>query len=335
MVNLLGSVSLIGWIFIVLFALIIIGLVVAIILLVPLKLWFKALTNGAKISMVKLAGLKQRKIDLNPIVDGFIAVKKAGLYIDIDEIETHLTAGGDINKVINALVSAENANINLSVDLAKAIDLSGKDVCEAVKNVLNPKVIETEEITAVSQDGIEVKVKAKITLKAIITKFVGGTGEDTILAKTAEGIAVTIGALSDHREVLQNPDLISKTVLAKGVDKGSAYQVLSIDIVSTEIGKNLGAQLRLDEVEIEKRRASIKAEEIRARAMLEEQQMKIKQQQLQAEKIKAEAEIPKAVAKAFEEGKISVIDYYKMQNIIADTNMRKAWTNSDEDDKNN
>ena len=332
MANLLGRISLIGWISLVIILLIIIGLVVAMVILVPLKVWFKALTSGARVSMFKLVGLKQRKLNVAEIVDGFVMAKKAGVYIGIDEIETHLSAGGDIKKVINALVSAYNSKINLSVDLAKAIDLSGKDVCEAVKAVLTPMVIETDEITGISQDGIEVKVRAKITIKSILTKLVGGTGEDTILAKATEGIVVTIGSLTDHREVLQNPDLISKTVLAKGLDKGSSYQVLSVDIVSVDVGKNIGAQLRMDEVEIDKKRSSARAEELRAQAMLEEQQYKVKQQMLEAEKLKAEAEIPKAVAKAFEEGKISVMDYYKMQNIIADTNMRKAWTKSDETD---
>ena len=331
MINLLGSISLIGWISLAILLLIVVGLIVAICLLVPLKVWFKSLTSGARISMVKLMSLKQRKVEMQPIVDGYIAIKKAGLYIDIDEIETHISAGGDITKVTNALVYANNANIDLSVDLAKAIDLAGKDVCEVVKTSQNPKVIETDEISAISKDGIEVIVKAKITIKSIITKCIGGTGEDTILAKATEGMVVTIGALNDHREVLQNPDLISKTVLAKGLDKGSAYEVVSVDITSIDVGKNVGAQLRMDEVEIGKRMSSAKAEELRAQAVLEEQRMKIRNQELEAEKIRAEAEIPKMVAKAFEEGKISVMDYYKMQNIIADTNMRKAWTNNGDD----
>ena len=333
MINLLGSSSLIGWIVLIVILLLIAGFIVAVCLLVPVKIWFKSLTNNSKVSMVQLMALKQRKLNVAEIVDYHIAARKAGIYISLDEIETHMAAGGNVNKVINALVSAENAKVNLSVDLAKAIDLSGKDVCQAVKNSLTPKVIETQEICAISKDGIEVKVKAKITIKALLTKFIGGTGEDTILAKATEGIVVTIGALSDHREILQNPDLISKTVLAKGLDKGSSYQVLSVDIVSVDVGKNIGAQLRMDEVEIEKRRSSARAEEVRAQAVLEEQQMRIKNQELEAERIRAEAEIPKAVAKAFEEGKISVMDYYKMQNIIADTNMRKAWTgNNDNED---
>lgn len=326
MVNLLGSISLIGWISLAIIFLIVVGLIVAICLLVPLKIWFKALTNGAKISMVKLAALKQRKVNVGEIVDAYITIKKAGLYMSLDEIETHMTAGGDIYNVVNALVTANNSNVNLSIELAKGIDLAGKDVYSIVKTSLNPKVIETPEISAISQDGIEVKVRAKITIKSVITRCIGGTGEDTIIAKATEGFVVTIGALSGHREILQNPDLISKTVLAKGLDKGSAYQVLSVDIINVDVGKNVGAQLRMDEVEIDKRRSSAKAEELRAQAMLEEQKMRVKAQELETERIRAEAEIPKAVAKAFEEGKISVMDYYKMQNIIADTNMRKAWT---------
>ena len=328
MINLLGSISLIGWISLAIIFVIVVGLIVAICLLVPLKIWFKALTNGAKVSMVKLVALKQRKVNIPEIVDAYITIKKAGLYMSLDEIETHIAAGGNIYQVVNALVTANNSNIDLSIDLAKGIDLAGKDVYSIVKNSLNPKVIETPEISAISQDGIEVKVKAKITIKSVITRCIGGTGEDTIIAKATEGFVVTIGALSGHREILQNPDLISKTVLAKGLDKGSAYQVLSVDIINVDVGKNVGAQLRMDEVEIDKRRSSIRAEEMRAQAMLEEQKLKLKSQELVAEKLKAEAEIPKAVVKAFEEGKISIMDYYKMQNIIADTNMRKAWTNS-------
>lgn len=334
MISLLGSISLIGWILLIVLLLIIIGFIVAVVILVPIKIWFKASTNGAKISMVKLAGLKQRNVDISQIVDNYIIIKKAGLSIDIDEMQTHMVAGGNISNVVNALIAAENAKVDLSVDMAKAIDLSGKDACEVVKNCINPKVIESSEVSAIAKDGIELKVKVKATIKAVISKFLGSAGEDTILARITEGIVGGVGSLGSHQEILRNPDLISKYLLTKNLDKDTAYEVLSVEVSSIDFGRNIGIQLKLDEIEIDKKLSGIKAEEIRAKSILQEQEMRIKTEEMKMEKMKAEAEIPKMIAKAFEEGKMSLMDYYKMQNIIADTNMRKAWTSTNNDEDN-
>lgn len=328
MFNLLGSISLIGWIALIVLLLLIIGFIVAIIILVPIKFWFKAITDGAKIPMVKLAGLKQSKADIAQIVDNYIIIKKAGLGISIDEIQTHIVAGGNISNVINALIAAENAKIDVSVDLAKAIDLSGKDACEIVKNCIHPKVVESGEVCAIAKDGIELKVKVKVTIKAKISKFLGNAGEETILARISEGIVGGVGSLGTHQEILKNPDLISKYLLTKKLDKDSSYEVISLEVSSIDFGRNIGVQLKLDEIEIDKKMSGIRAEEIRAQSVLQEQEMRIKTEEMKMEKIKAEAEIPKMIAKAVEEGKMSLMDYYKMQNIIADTNMRKAWTNN-------
>lgn len=332
MINLLGRFVLLDWLWLIILMVILIAFIVIICIMVPLKLWFRALTSGAKVSMIKLIGLKQRKVNVYTIVEAYISAKKAGLYVEIDELEAHNMAGGDVNKVINALISANSAKIDLSLDTAKAIDLAGKDVFEVVKSSVTPKVIETGAISAIVKDGMEVKVKARVTVRANISKILGGTGEETIIAKVTEGIVATIGGYSDHKDVLQNPDLISKAVLSKNLDKGSAYEVLSVDISNIDIGRNIGAQLRMDQAETEKQIASAKAEERRFNAIAEEQEMRVKAQEMSAAKIAAEAEVPKAVVKAFEEGKINVIDYYKMQNIIADTNMRKAIAKDSDDE---
>lgn len=332
MLNLLGSISLIGWIVLIVILLIIVGIIIAVCMLVPIKIWFKAYSNGAKISMLKLVGLKQQNADISKIVDNYIIVKKAGVSMDLDEIQTHITAGGNINNVVNALVSAENANLSLSVDLAKAIDLSGKDACEIVKNCVTPKVIETDIICAIAKDGIELKIKVKATIKAVINKFLGNVGEETILARLSEGVVGGVGGLGTHQEILKNPDLISKYLMTKNLDKDSAYKVMSVEVSSIDFGRNIGIQLKLDEMEIDKKLTGIKAEELRAKTILQEQEMRIKTEEMKMQKVKAEAEIPKLVAKAVEDGKMSLMDYYKMQNIIADTNMRKAWTTNDNKD---
>lgn len=332
MLSLLGGISLIGWIALIVLLLIIIGFIIAVIIIVPIKFWFKAITNGAKIPMVKLAGLKQSKADIAKIVDSYIIIKKAGLSISIDEIQTHIVAGGNISNVINALIAAENAKIDLSVDLAKAIDLSGKDACEIVKNCIHPKVIESGEVCAIAKDGIELKVKVNVTIKAKISKFLGNAGEETILARINEGIVGGVGSLGTHQEIIKNPDLISKYLLTKKLDKDTSYEVISLEVSKIDFGRNIGVQLKLDEIEIDKKMSGIRAEEIRAQSVLQEQEMRIKTEEMKMEKIKAEAEIPKMIAKAVEEGKMSLMDYYKMQNIIADTNMRKAWTNNNSED---
>ena len=298
---------------------------------VPMKVWFRAFVSGAHISMSKLVGMKLRKVNVSLIVEAYISARKAGIEMDVEELETHYMAGGDVSKVINALISAHSAKINLSIDTAKAIDLAGRDVLAAVKVSVNPKVIETPVIAAIAKDGIELKVRARVTVRANIGRVVGGAGEETIVARVGEGIVTTVGSAEDHSEVLQNPDLISKTVLAKGLDTGSAYEILSIDIADIDVGRNIGALLKMDQAEAEKRIANAKAEERRAMAVAKEQEMRVKTQEMNAVKIAAEAEVPKAMAKAFEEGKLGIMDYYKMQNVVADTKMRNSLAGSNND----
>lgn len=314
-------------------AVILIALFVVFIIVVPVKLWFRALVSGAHISMSRLVGMKLRKIDSNMLIEAYVAARKAGLTIDINELETHYMAGGDVVKVVNALISAHSAKINLSIDTAKAIDLAGRDVLNAVKVSVNPKVIETPMVSAIAKDGVELRVKARVTVRANIGRLVGGAGEETILARVGEGIVTTVGSAEDHGEVLQNPDLISKTVLAKGLDIGTAYEILSLDIADIDVGRNIGAQLRMDTAEAEKRIANAKAEERRAMAVAAEQEMRAKTQEMNAIKIAAEAEVPKAMATAFKEGKLGIMDYYRMQNVVADTDMRNSIANSDDNKK--
>ncbi len=314
-------------------AVVIVALLVVFIIVVPVKLWFRALVSGAHISMSRLVGMKLRKIDATMLIEAYVAAKKAGLTIDINELETHYMAGGDVVKVVNALISAHSAKINLSIDTAKAIDLAGRDVLNAVKVSVNPKVIETPMVSAIAKDGVELRVKARVTVRANIGRLVGGAGEETILARVGEGIVTTVGSAEDHGEVLQNPDLISKTVLAKGLDSGTAYEILSLDIADIDVGRNIGAQLRMDTAEAEKRIANAKAEERRAMAVAAEQEMRAKTQEMNAIKIAAEAEVPKAMATAFKEGKLGIMDYYRMQNVVADTDMRNSIANGEENNK--
>ena len=314
-------------------AALLVALLVVFIIVVPVKLWFRALVSGAHISMSRLVGMKLRKIDSNMLIEAYVAARKAGLTIDINELETHYMAGGDVVKVVNALISAHSAKINLSIDTAKAIDLAGRDVLNAVKVSVNPKVIETPMVSAIAKDGVELRVKARVTVRANIGRLVGGAGEETILARVGEGIVTTVGSAEDHGEVLQNPDLISKTVLAKGLDSGTAYEILSLDIADIDVGRNIGAQLRMDTAEAEKRIANAKAEERRAMAVAAEQEMRAKTQEMNAIKIAAEAEVPKAMATAFKEGKLGIMDYYRMQNVVADTDMRNSIAKGDDTKK--
>ena len=294
--------------------LVLIALVFAIL---PVKIWFRALVSGVKISMARLIGMKWRGIKITPIVDAYIAAKKAGLDLSIDELESHVLAKGDVIKVVNALISAHSANIVLEPATARAIDLAGRDVLNAVKVSVNPKVIETPPISAIAKDGIELRVKARVTVRANITRLIGGAGEDTIIARIGEGIVTTVGSAETHKAVLENPDIISKTVLDKGLDSGTAYEILSIDIADIDVGRNVGAQLQMDQAEADKRIAEAKAEERRAMAVALEQEMK-------AKVVEAESLVPKAMSKAFEEGRLGVMDYYNMQNVIADTSMRNS-----------
>ena len=300
-----------------------IGLVL-ILALVPIKTWFIALVSGAHVSMTRLIGMKMRRIPVATIIDAYIMAKKAGIKVDVVSLETHHLAGGDVRKVINALISAHSAKIDLSLEDAKAIDLAGRDVDLAVRQSVTPKVITTDLISAVAKDGVELKVKVRITVRANIAKFVGGAGDETILARVGEGIVTTVGSAETHGEVLENPDFISQKVIEKGLDIGTSYKILSIDIADIDVGQNIGAELRKREAEARKVITQAEAEERRAMAEAQEQEMKARTQQMQAVLIAAEAEVPKAMAEAIKEGKLGVMDYYKIQNLNADTNMRKA-----------
>ena len=299
-------------------------LIVVMFAIVPIKTWFVALVSGAHVSMARLIGMKMRRIKVAPIVDAYIMARKAGITVDISELETHQLAGGDIQKVINALISAHSAKINLSVDLAKAIDLAGRDVNLAVRNSVTPKVMETDWISAVAKNGIELKVKVRITVRVNIARLVGGAGDDTILARVGEGIVTTVGSAETHTEVLENPDFISQKVLDKGLDTGTAYEILSIDIADIDVGKNIGADLMKDSAEAKKVIAQAEAEERRAMAAAHEQEMKAKTQEMQAMVLAAQAEVPKAMAEAIKNGKMGVMDYYRIQNLTSDTAMRNA-----------
>ena len=305
-------------------------LFVVLLMFLPIGTWFIAAVSNAHVSMTRLVGMKMRRIKYRMLVDVYIRAKKAGLDIDIAELESHVMAGGNISNVVNALISAHSANIDLSLQSAKAIDLAGRDVLNAVKVSVNPKVIETPVISAIAKNGIELRVKARVTVRANISRLIGGAGEETIIARVGEGIVTTVGSSEFHKEVLENPDLISKTVLKKGLDAGTAYEILSIDIADVDVGRNIGAQLQMDQAEADKRIAQANAEERRAMAIATEQEMKAHTQEMRAKVVEAEAEVPKAMAEAFRNGRLGIMDYYQMQNIQADTAMRTAISGGSE-----
>ncbi|NQW42067.1 MAG: flotillin-like protein FloA [Bacteroidetes bacterium] len=306
------------------------GLIVIIIIFfiflyfVPLGLWFSAILSKVKISLLDLIFMRWRKVPPELIVKGLVNATKAGLVINSDMLEAHFLAGGNVMKVVAALISADKANIPLDFKAATAIDLAGRDVFDAVQMSVNPRVIDTPPVSAVSKDGIQLIVKARVTVRANIAQLVGGAGEETILARVGEGIVTTIGSALSHKEVLENPDKISKGVLAKGLDAGTAFEILSIDIADIDIGENIGAKLQMDQAQADKNIAQAKAEERRAMAIALEQEMKAKAQEARAKVIEAEAEIPKSMSEAFRNGNLGIMDYYKMQNMKADTEMRDA-----------
>ena len=297
---------------------------------VPIGLWITALFSGVKISILTLMGMRIRRVRPTRIVNPMIKATKAGITLAIDKLEAHLLAGGDVDTVVDALIAAQRANINLEFERAAAIDLAGRDVLEAVKVSVNPKVIETPIISAVAKDGIEVKVKARVTVRANIERLVGGAGEETIIARVGEGVVTTVGSAYSHKDVLENPDRISKTVLEKGLDSGTAFEILSIDIADVDVGRNIGAQLQTDQAEADKKIAQAKAEEKRAMAIAQEQEMKAHVVEMQAKLVEAESRIPQAIATAFENGSLGVMDYYNMKNIIADTKMRESISSIEE-----
>ncbi len=292
---------------------------------VPLGLWVTAFFSGVKVSIVRdLIGMRLRKVPPSPIVKAAITASKAGLDIGIGKLEAHYLAGGNVHKVIQALISADKANLGLVFERAAAIDLAGRDVFEAVQISVNPKVIETPPITALAKDGIQVRATARVTVRANLERLVGGATEETILARVGEGIVTTIGSSVDHKAVLENPDNISKVVLSKGLDSGTAFEILSIDIADVDVGDNVGAKLQTDQAEADLKVARAKAEERRAMAVAEEQENRAKTQQMRALVVEAEAEVPKAIAEAFRNGNLGVMDYYNMKNVIADTEMRDS-----------
>ena len=302
----------------------IIILIIVFFSLFPIGLWIEAVASGVHVSIFSMFGMRLRRINPSKIVRPLIKAQKAGIAIDRNKLEAHLLAGGNVDRVINALISAQSAEIPLEFEKSLAIDLAGRNVEEAVKMSVNPKVIETPVVAAIAKDGIELRAKARVTVRANIERLVGGAGEETIVARVGEGIVTTVGSAETHKAVLENPDLISRTVLNKGLDAGTAFEILSIDIADVDVGRNVGAQLQMDQAEADRRIAQAKAEERRAMAVAREQEMKAAAQEQRAKVIEAEAEVPKAMAAALREGKLGVMDYYQMQNTIADTGMRDA-----------
>jgi len=291
---------------------------------VPIGLWISALAANVRVSIFTLIGMRLRRVVPSRIINPLIKATKAGLDISINKLEAHYLAGGNVDRVVNALIAAQRANIPLEFERAAAIDLAGRNVLEAVQMSVNPRVIETPKVSAVAKDGIEVIVKARVTVRADIDRLVGGAGEETIIARVGEGIVTTVGSAESHKQVLENPDDISQTVLEKGLHSGTAFEILSIDIADVDVGRNIGAQLQTDQAEADKRIAQAKAEERRAMAVAREQEMKAMVQEMRAKVVEAEAEIPKAIAEALRQGKLGVMDYYNMQNIISDTRMRES-----------
>ena len=309
--------------------------------MVPIGLWFTALVNGVHVSLVQLILMRWRKVPPGTIVNALITGTKAGIKLNRDQLEAHYLAGGHITPVVNALISAEKANIPLDFKAATAIDLAGRNILEAIQTSVNPKVINTPPVAAVAKNGIQLIAKARVTVRTNIKQLVGGAGEETIIARVGEGIVTAIGSADNHKEVLENPDSISKVVLTKGLDSGTAFEILSIDIADIDVGKNIGAILQMDQANADKNIAQAKAEERRAMAVALEQENKAKAQDARAKVILAEAEVPLALADAFRNGNLGVMDYYRLQNIKADTQMREsigkpASTNTNgKNDKNN
>jgi uncharacterized protein YqfA (UPF0365 family) len=310
------------------FAVIIIFVVLGFILIsvlltfVPVMLWISALAAGVRVSIFTLIGMRLRRVTPSRVINPLIKAHKAGINASTNQLESHYLAGGNVDRVVNALIAAHRANIELTFERCAAIDLAGRDVLEAVQMSVNPKVIETPFIAGVAMDGIEVKAKARITVRANIERLVGGAGEETIVARVGEGIVSTIGSSTNHKKVLENPDMISQTVLSKGLDAGTAFEILSIDIADVDIGKNIGAELQTEQAEADKKIAQAKAEERRAMAVAQEQEMKARVQEMRAKVVEAEATVPLAMAEALKSGNIGVMDYMNIQNISADTDMR-------------
>ncbi|MBR2214217.1 MAG: flotillin-like protein FloA [Selenomonadaceae bacterium] len=291
---------------------------------VPLGLWISAMAADVHVGIMTLVGMRMRRVPPGKIVMPLIKANKAGLDVAVNQLEAHYLAGGNVDKVVDALIASHRAQIVLPFERSAAIDLAGRDVLEAVQMSVNPKVIETPIVSAVAKNGIELKIKARVTVRANIDRLVGGAGEPTIIARVGEGIVTTVGSSTSHSDVLANPDDISKTVLGKGLDAGTAFEILSIDIADVDVGRNIGAELQTDQAEADKRIAQAKAEERRAMAVAKEQEMKAYTQEMEAKVVEAQAEVPHAMAQALREGKLGVMDYYNLNNVQADTDMRNA-----------
>lgn len=304
-------------------------LLIIILYFVPIGLWFSALVSGVKTSLLQLFLMRFRKVPPGIIVRAMIEGTKAGIKLNINDLEAHYLAGGHVSNVVHALVSASKANIQLTFNMATAIDLAGRDVFEAVQMSVNPKVINTPPVTAVAKDGIQLIAKARVTVRANIKQLVGGAGEETVLARVGEGIVSSIGSAYSHKEVLENPDFISRTVLGKGLDAGTAFEILSIDIADIDVGKNIGAELQMDQAQADKNIAQAKAEERRAMAVALEQEMLAKAQEARAKVIEAEVQVPLAISEAFRQGNLGIMDYMKYKNIMADTSMRESIADED------
>ena len=318
-----------AWVPLVIVLVILVAIIVAMFILVPMNAWFRALASGAHISMFRLVGMKLRKVDYKKLVNIYIVSQKAGLQIPISELETHLMAGGDIEKVVDALIAAHSAKMDLTIEQAKAIDLAGRDVVEAVKTSVTPKVIKTNWVEAVAKNGIQVKAIAQITVKARLDRQIGTADTETILARVGEGIVTAIGQAQTHTDIMSDPSIISKTILQDHLDRQTAFEILSIDICDVDIGNNIGAKLRIEDAEAKKKISQAAAEERKAQAVALEQEMKAKTQEMKAIVLAAESEVHKAMATAMKNGKFGVMDYYKLQNMVADTNMRNSISNKD------
>ncbi len=309
-----------------LIGLVIVGIFIVLLLVViiPIPLWVAALLSGVRVSVGSLVGMRMRRVPPQVILSALIQSKKAGITVDSNALEAHYLAGGNVFRVVLALIAADKANIELSLQRATAIDLAGRDVLEAVKMSVNPKVIETPMVAAMAKDGIQLKAIARVTVRANINRLVGGAGEETVLARVGAGLVSTIGSAPKHKDVLENPDIISKTVLAKGLDSGTAFEILSIDIADVDVGKNIGAELQMAQANADKDIAQAKAEERRAMAVARDQEMKAKIREMEAELVKAQSAIPQSIAEALLEGRMGIMDYYRMKNIMADTDMRQS-----------
>ncbi len=290
---------------------------------IPIGLWISAAAAQVYVGLLTLIGMRLRRIPPPLIINSLVSARKAGLDLDTNMLEAHYLAGGDVNKVVLALIAADKANIDLEFQRAAAIDLAGRDVLDAVKMSVNPRVIETPRVSAIAKDGIQLFAVAKVTVRANIDRLIGGAGEETVIARVGEGIVSSIGSSDSHKAVLENPDIISKNVLSKGLDAGTAFEILSIDIADVDVGKNIGATLQMDQADADKNIAQAVAEKRRAMAVAEEQEMKAKTQEMRAKVVEAESEVPRAMADAFREGNLGILDYYRMDNIQADTSMRK------------